>query len=223
MSTTATTPTTPAPPKPLLRGWIHEAAFFAAIPAGIVLVLSAPTARSRIAAGVFALSLVGMYGISAAYHRGSWTPERKRALKRIDHSMIFVLIAGTYTPFALLVLHGTVAFVLLLVVWSGALAGVALKVARVDDLAALSGALYIILGWLVVALTPQLLRALSTTEVVLTAAGGVAYTLGAIVLAAHRPNPSPRVFGYHEVWHVFTVIGGACHYVVITLVVHGLR
>ena len=212
-----------APPKPLLRGWIHEIACFASIPAGVVLVLAAPTARGRIAAAVFAASLVGMYGISAAYHRGSWDPRRKRALKRIDHSMIFVLIAGTYTPFALLVLHGTVAAVLLFVVWSGAAAGVALKVAKVDGLAALSGALYIVLGWLVVALTPQLLRALSPTEVVLTAAGGIAYTLGAIVLAGHRPNPSPRVFGYHEVWHVLTVVGAACHFTVFTLVLHGIR
>jgi len=212
-----------APPKPLLRGWIHEIACFASIPAGVVLVLAAPTARGRIAAAVFAASLVGMYGISAAYHRGAWDPRRKRALKRIDHSMIFVLIAGTYTTFALLVLHGTVAVVLLLVVWSGAAAGVVLKVAKVDGLAALSGALYIALGWLVVALTPQLLRALSATEVVLTAAGGIAYTLGAIVLAGHRPNPSPRVFGYHEVWHVLTVVGAACHYTVFTLVLHGIR
>src|SRR5262249_44033671 len=153
---------------------IHEVACFVSIPAGVILVLSAPTARSRIAAGIFSASLVGMYGISAAYHRGSWSPQRKRALKRIDHSMIFVLIAGTYTPFALLVLHGTIAFVLLVVVWMGALAGVSLKVAKVDGLAALSGALYILLGWLAVALTPQLVRGLSTTAAILTAAGGIA-------------------------------------------------
>ena len=212
-----------APPKPLLRGWIHEIAFFLAVPTGIILVLSAHTAKSRFAAAIFASSLVGMYGISAAYHRGSWDPRRKRALKRIDHSMIFVLIASTYTPFALLVLHGTLAVVLLLVVWAGALTGVALKVAKVDGLAALSGTLYVVLGWLVVALTPQLLRDLSTTEVILTATGGISYTLGAIVLARHRPNPSPRVFGYHEVWHVFTVIGGACHYAVVMLLLHGMR
>jgi hemolysin III len=214
---------TTAPPKPLLRGWIHEIAFFLSIPAGAVLILSAPTARAKLAATVFALSLAGMYGTSAVYHRFPWDPPTKRAVKRIDHSMIFVLIAGTYTPFALLVLHGSFSLALLLIVWVGALVGIALKVAKIDSLAAVSGALYIVLGWLAVALTPQLLRGLSTAGAILTVAGGISYTLGAIVLAGHRPDPNPRVFGYHEVWHVMTVAGAACHYAVITLILHSMR
>jgi hemolysin III len=213
---------TEAPPKPLLRGWIHQVAFFLAIPAGAALILAAPTTRARTAVTIFALGLVGMYGVSAAYHRFPWDPRAKRVVKRLDHSMIFVLIAGTYTPFSLLVLHGAFAVALLVIVWAGAALGIALKVTRIDRLDVIAGALYIILGWLVVAAAPQLIRGLTATEIALTAIGGILYTLGAIVLAGHRPDPNPRVFGYHEVWHVMTVAGAACHYSVIMLVLRSM-
>src|SRR2546423_6542781 len=149
---------TSEPPKPLLRGRLHEVAFFLAVPAGVVLVSIAPTARARFAAIVFALSLAGLYGTSTLYHRLPWSPRSLRWMKRLDHSMIFVLIAGTYTPLALLVLRGPWRVTVLSVVWGGAALGIVLKLVRVDGLAALTGALYIALGWLAIVAMPEIVQ-----------------------------------------------------------------
>lgn len=204
-------------PRPRLRGRLHQIAFFAAVPAGIALVLLARGATARVAVLVYALSLVGLYGASAAYHRRQWTAKARARMQRLDHSMIFVLIAGTYTPFCLLALHGAWSIVLLAAVWAGAIAGIVLKLVGVDRTKVASAILYIALGWLAVVATPVVISNLSIAPLVLLASGGVLYTVGAVVFSTRRPNPSPLVFGYHEVWHSFVVGGSVCHYAVILL------
>ncbi|MGZ8583302.1 MAG: PAQR family membrane homeostasis protein TrhA [Actinomycetota bacterium] len=209
-------------PKPRMRGRLHQGAFIASIPAGLVLVLLAPDARARVATLIYALTLGGLFGVSASYHLGDWGPQAHARMQRLDHSMIFVLIAGTYTPYCLLVLQGTLATVVLVPVWVGAAVGVGTKLYRVD-LHVLSGFMYIGLGWLVVISLPALLRGLDTAETVLLVAGGMLYSFGALVLATNKPNPWPRTFGYHEVWHTATIAAAACQYLSILLVVLGLR
>ncbi len=206
------------PVKPLFRGRLHQIAFFAAIPAGVLLVAMAPPTLPRVAAAVYAIALAGMYGTSALYHRLPWSTGARRWMQRFDHSMIFVLIAGTYTPFSLLVLHGAWRWTVFGLVWLGAAVGVTLKMVRIDGLQAVGGALYIGLGWVIVIASPQLFGNLSWAASVLVVGGGLLYTLGAVVLASRRPDPSPRVFGYHEVWHSMVVGGSVCHYLAITLV-----
>jgi hemolysin III len=209
-------------PKPLLRGRIHQGAFFVGIPAGIVLVLLAPTPRARLATIIFAITMIAQLGVSSLYHVGDWRKRTAVRMRRLDHSMIFLLIAGTYTPFCLLVLHGTLATVVLTVIWAGAAIGIATTLYSVD-LNVLSAILYVGLGWAVLATLPALVRSLTSAELVLVVIGGLLYTLGAIVLARHRPNPWPRTFGYHEIWHTMTVSATACHYTAILLVVLSLR
>jgi len=211
------------PPKPRLRGRLHEAAFFLAVPAGAVLVAVAPTLRARLAAVVFALSLAGLYGTSTLYHRLPWSPRSLRWMKKLDHSMIFVLIAGTYTPLALLVLRGPWKVTVLSVVWGGAAIGIVLKFLRIDGLAAVTGALYIALGWLAIVATPEIVNRISDTATALLFTGGVLYTGGAIVLAKNRPDPAPNTYGYHEVWHTCVIVASMCHYGLIMLVTLGAR
>lgn len=208
-------------PKPRMRGRLHQGAFIASIPAGLLLVLLAPDSRARIATAIYAVTLTGLFGVSAAYHLGDWSEAAYARMRRLDHSMIFVLIAGTYTPYCLLVLQGTLATVVLIAVWAGAAVGVATKFYRVD-LHVLSGFMYIGLGWLVVISLPALLRGLDTAETVLVVAGGLLYSIGALALATNKPNPWPRTFGYHEVWHTATIAAAACQYLSILLVVIGL-
>jgi hemolysin III len=219
-------PTSPESPtaeaKPLLRGRIHQVAFFTAIPAGIVLVWLAPTARARLATLAFALAMVAQFGVSAMYHIGRWSQAQEDRMRQLDHSMIFVLIAGSYTPFCLLVLHGTTGTVVLAAVWAGAAVGISTKLYRVD-LHVLSGFMYIGLGWVAAVTFPSLVRALDPWNVVLLVTGGVLYTVGALVLVTHWPDPWPRTFGYHEVWHVMTVLAATCHFIVILRVVLLLR
>ncbi len=203
------------PPKPSFRGRLHQIAFFLAIPAGITLVIAARTGAARAAATIYALALAGLYGTSAAYHRLPWSSRSLRWMRRLDHSMIFVLIAGTYTPFAVLVLDGAWRVAILSIVWAGAALGILLKMVRIDGLKAVGGALYISLGWLAVVALPKIASGLNGPAVGLLLAGGVLYTGGAIVLATHKPNPDPRVFGYHEIWHSFVVAAGVCHYALI--------
>jgi hemolysin III len=207
-----------APPKPKLRGWFHEVGFFLSLPAGIALVVLARGAGARVTALVYAASLTGLFGASAAYHRIPWSAAALRRMRRLDHSMIFVLIAGTYTPVCALALRAPWSVLLLSVVWAGAAVGIVLKTARIEGLSVVSGTLYVVLGWLAVLALPQLVRALPAPATVLMVVGGVLYTLGAIVLARRRPDPAPAVFGYHEVWHAFMVAAVACHYAMILLI-----
>jgi hemolysin III len=220
---TLTAITPPEPPKPRFRGRLHQFAFFLVVPAGIALVAAAPTTRARIATLIYALCLAGLYGTSAAYHRLPWSPGARRWMKRLDHSMIFLLIAGTYTPFALLVLEPPWSWIILGLVWIGALAGIVLKMVKIDGFAAVGGALYIALGWLAVVTMPQILRGLEGWMAALLLIGGLLYTTGAIVLARKRPDPAPATFGYHEIFHSFVVGGSACHYAVVLLVVLSIR
>ena len=202
-----------------MRGRLHQWAFFCSIPAGIVLVALASGARERIATLIYALTLIGLFGVSASYHLGSWSEEAYVRMRRLDHSMIFVLIAGTYTPFCLLVLQGTLGTVSLVIAWTGAAIGVATKLYRVD-LHVLSGFMYIGLGWVAIGTLPALLRGLDTRRDRAADRGRPACThSGALVLATNRPNPWPTTFGYHEVWHAMTIAAAVCQYVCILLVV----
>jgi hemolysin III len=170
---------------------------------------------------IYAATLTLVFGASAAYHRGSWSPRGRRWMKRLDHSMIYALIAGSYTPVAVLALHGPWKVVLLSVAWAGAAIGITMKIARPDGLRLPSAALYMALGWLALVALPQLVRGLRPAEFVLMVTGGVLYTAGAIVFAARRPDPRPATFGYHEIWHAFQVSAAACHFAMVLLIVRG--
>ncbi|MEP6758392.1 MAG: hemolysin III family protein [Actinomycetota bacterium] len=203
-------------PKPRLRGRLHEIAFFMAIPAGIGLIAIAPGPVARAGAIVYWLALLSQFGVSASYHLGKWSERAHERMRRLDHSTIFLLIAGTYTPFCLLALQGTASLVLLAAVWIGAAAGIVTKLYR-TDLNVLSGFLYIGLGWVAVFALPSLIHTLTTTELVLMITGGVLYTVGALVLATKWPNPFPRTFGFHEIWHSATIAAAGCLFAAIVL------
>ena len=188
--------------------------FFLSIPAGAALVGVATTPSARVGALVYALSLTGLFGTSAAYHRLARSVKARGLLRRLDHAMIFVLIAGSYTPMCLVALEGAWRVSALTLVWAGALAGVALKLFRLEAMR-LGNALYLVLGWAVLAILPQLAQRVAPLTLVLLAAGGLLYTGGAVVLTRRRPDPLPHVFGYHEVWHSLVVAAAACHYVMI--------
>jgi hemolysin III len=208
------------PAKPLLRGVFHLYAFFGAVAAGIVLVAVSEGARPRTAAGVYAGSLALMFGASALYHRGPWRSPRVRAwMRRLDHCGIFLLIAGTYTPFTLLVFDGTLATVVLVLVWAGAAAGIALKLAWIDAPRWLAAAVYVLLGWVGVIAAPQLFAGAGVAWATLIVVGGALYTLGAVAYAVQWPNPAPDVFGFHEVFHVLVVAAAATQFAAVTAVV----
>jgi hemolysin III len=208
---------TRAHPKPHLRGRIHQVAFWASIPAGLLLVRLASGPAATAVAVIYAVSLSAVFGSSAAYHRGTWSEPARRWMRRLDHSMIFVLIAGSYTPVSVLVLDGTWEVVLLSLVWTGAAVGITLKMVHPEGLSVTSAILYMGLGWLAMIALPQLLRGLTTAEAILMISGSP-YTAGAVVFASKRPNPRPATFGYHEIWHGFMVAAATCHYAMILLV-----
>jgi hemolysin III len=205
-------------PRPRLRGRIHQVAFWLSIPAGAVLVVLAEGPVATAVATIYALSLTAVFGSSAAYHRGAWSARARRWMRRLDHSMIFLLIAGSYTPVTVLILDGTWEAVLLSLVWTGAAVGVTLKMLRPDGLSVTSAILYMGLGWLALIALPQLLHGMTSVEAILMVCGGLLYTAGAIVFASRRPDPRPETFGYHEIWHGFMVAAASCHYAMILLV-----
>jgi hemolysin III len=208
------------PGKPRLRGVWHQWAFFVAVAIGAALVVAAPSGQPRLAAGIYALSVAALFGTSALYHRITWASQAaRRWMRRLDHSMIFFLIAGTYTPFALLVLDGDLATVILIVVWAGALAGVLMKLVWIDAPKALVAVTYVMLGWVAVAAFPTMIERLGVTASTLVAVGGLLYTLGALVYAFQRPDPAPSVFGYHEVFHALVILAAALQYAVIAFYV----
>jgi hemolysin III len=202
----------PEPAKPRLRGVIHQYAFFVAAVLGGLMVALAPAGKPRLAAAIYALSVAGLLGTSALYHRRDWPDRARMWMRRLDHSMIFVLIAGTYTPFALLVLHGTLANTLLIVVWAGAVGGTVLNLFWVRAPKPVTAAVYIALGWVAVAAMPQMADEMGAIGVGLIAFGGVLYTAGAVIYALRKPNPVPGVFGYHEVFHALVVAAAAAHF-----------
>jgi hemolysin III len=200
-----------------LRGVSHQYAFFASVAAGGLLVGLAPDGRARLAAAVYALSLCAMFGVSALYHRVEWPPRQRRCMRRLDHAMIFVLIAGTSTPFTLIVLSGALRPAMLALAWGGALAGLVLTLAWIDAPRWMSAASYVALGWVGVLAVPQILDRVGTGAVVLLGCGGLLYSAGAVVYARGRPDPRPAVFGYHEVFHVFVIAAALAHYLAIAL------
>jgi hemolysin III len=206
--------------KPRLRGVSHQWAFYVSLALGAALVGAAPAGEPRLAAAVYALSVAALFGTSALYHRITWASQAaRRWMRRVDHSMIFFLIAGTYTPFALLVLDGDLATVILVVVWGGALAGIVMKLVWIDAPKTLVAIVYLALGWVAVAAFPTLVDELGITGAALVAVGGLIYTAGALVYAFQRPNPAPAVFGYHEVFHALVILAAALQYAVIAFYV----
>jgi hemolysin III len=214
--------TEPEPlPKPLLRGWFHLVCFFLAIPAGVTVVALATDTRGRIGSLVYAIGLVALFGVSGFYHRLNWTAAKRLWMQKLDHGTIFVMIAGSYTPVCLLVLRGWVTWTMLAVAWTGAAVGFVLAFTGGRASRAVRGTLYITLGWVSLAAIPQMWDTLSLAELVLLGVGGVLYTVGAVFLFTHWPDPFPRVFGYHEVWHLLVVAAVVCHFVAIASMVHG--
>ena len=206
--------------RPRLRGVSHEIAFFAALALGVVLVATAPGGEARTTALIYALGVCGLFGVSALYHRRDWRSDGSRAwMRRVDHSMIFVFIAATYTPVAVVAMTPTLGTVMLVVVWAGALAGTAMAMAWPSSPKRLNALVYVTLGWVAAAAMPQLWDRLGALSVLGLAAGGVLYTAGAIVYARGRPDPRPEVFGYHEIFHACVVLAAATHYVVIAFAV----
>ncbi|MCH7836345.1 MAG: hemolysin III family protein [Chloroflexi bacterium] len=205
------------PQRPLLRGWFHLYAAIAAIAGAVLLVLLANSPRAYVGAAIFGASLILLYTTSAAYHRITWSPRLRGIVRRLDHSMIFALIAGTYTPISLLVLNTAWWISVLSVVWGITAVGILLKVVLPGAPKWLSVTLYAIVGWLALVTLPQLLAWLTIGSLALLLLGGVLYTLGGVVYAAGKPNPYPRWFGYHEVFHVLVIAGSVLHYTLVAI------
>jgi hemolysin III len=211
---------TPPPVKPSWRGWQHAAMFPVVLIAGLVLIATAPTSASRISSAIFVSTALLLFGVSALLHRGSWSTKVEAILRRLDHANIYLIIAGTYTPFAVLALPQTSGKLLLSIVWAGALVGVVLTVFWIGVPRWLSTSLYVVVGWVVVFFLPELVDEAGLGVVALIAIGGVLYTLGAVVYATKWPNPSEHTFGFHEVFHSLTIAAFTAHYIAVWIVVH---
>jgi len=201
--------------KPRMRGWLHLAAFAAVGIAGPILVSGASTPGATAAVVVYVLSIAALFGVSAAFHLINWSPGARRAMRRADHSTIFVAIAGTYTAVAGLALGGWAQVTILTIVWAGAAVGITLRQVWLDAPKWAVALPYVVVGWCALLVVPQLVHALGGAGFALLLAGGAAYTVGALVYARRRPDPWPTVFGYHEVFHLCTVIGAALHFAVV--------
>lgn len=213
------------PVKPRLRGWIHLWAFAAALAGGIALVAAtiwiADRPDAALPVAIYSLTVCGVFGVSALYHRVHWGPRARIRMKRADHSMIFVFIAGSYTPFATLALPWDTGRTLLAVVWCGALAGVALKMLWPTAPRWVGVPLYLVLGWAIVPVAADLVARVGFAPMILLLVGGLFYSAGAILYAARWPDPWPATFGHHEFFHAATVIAALCHAVAVWLVVFG--
>jgi hemolysin III len=206
--------------KPLLRGWLHAGMTPVAVVAGLLLILFAPP-QYKLCAAVYGLTAVMLFGTSALYHRGNWSPRTQTMLKRLDHANIFLIIAGTYTPFAVVLLSPGQARTLLALVWGGAIAGLIFQVFWVTAPRWLSTAAYIALGWVAVFYLPVFWHAAGAAVVLLLLFGGIAYSVGAVVYARKRPDLWPKWFGFHEVFHSLTIAGFALQYIAVALVIFG--
>lgn len=210
----------PAPPR--MRGRLHAVGAVVSVVTGLVLVAVSAALRTLAAAwstAVYAVSIVALFSVSGLYHRRAWTARARLRMRRLDHSMIFLLIAGSYTPIAVLALPAPTGATVLTIVWSGAIAGIVLKTAWPTAPRWIGVLLYIALGWTAVFVFPDILHSAGPAALVLVIAGGVAYTLGAVVYATKRPNPNPAIFGFHEVFHACTLLAASCHYLAIWLIV----
>jgi hemolysin III len=206
--------------KPRLRGWLHAAATPVAIAAGVVLIALAPTELGKIGGAVFLAASVMLYGTSGIYHRGSWGPRGEAILRRLDHANIYVFIAATYTPFALMMLHGTSRVLLLSVIWGAAVVGLLFRLFWLSAPRWLYTLLYLAMGWGAVGWFGQFYQSGGLAVISLILLGGAFYTGGAIVYGFKRPNPSPRWFGFHEIFHACTLLAFAAHYIAISLVTY---
>ena len=209
--------------KPRLRGWLHAATAPLALVAGIVLVALAPTATGRLGGAVFLAASVLLFGTSGIYHRRSWGPRGEAVMRRLDHANIFVFIAASYTPMALLMLQGRSQTTLLAMIWSAALAGLAFRLFWLSAPRWLYTALYLVMGWAAVGWMRAFYASGGLTVLLLILAGGVCYSVGAVVYARKRPDPSPTWFGFHEIFHAGTIAGFACHYVAISIITYAAR
>lgn len=207
--------------KPRMRGVLHAYAVPFAALVGLALLVAADSTRARAGVAVWTATMTALFAVSAVYHRGRWQPAARAWLQRADHSMIFAFIAGSYTPFCLLLLEGSKAWIVLAVTWGGAALGVATRLAWHRAPRWLFVPMYLALGWVAVTMLPDLARSASAFENALIVAGGLLYTVGAVVFATRRPNPEPNVFGYHEVFHALTIAAALCHAVAIASVTLG--
>ena len=205
--------------RPLLRGVFHQRGFVVSLVVGTLLIVGADGTRGHVAAAVFAGAVTACFGASALYHRITWTPRLRPWMRRVDHAGIYLLIAGTYTPVCLLVLRGDWRLIVLPTVWACAIAAAIFKFVWVDGPKWLAVAFGITLGWAGVAALPQLAARLAPAGVVLLGVGGLVYTVGALIYARRRPDPAPTVFGYHELFHVLTLVAVSCQYVAIAFFV----
>lgn len=220
---TGSPPAQPEPPgkpaKPLLRGTVHHYAAFVALAMGIMLLIEAPNRLARLGCLVHTISTTAMFGVSAAYHRPNWSPENRAHMRKLDHAAIFLLIAGTNTPLALLGLPWIDAFRLLTVVWSGALVGMLQPVLLPAAPKAIKACIYVALGWVAFPYAGQLRAALGPATELLIVGGGIVYSVGAVVYALRRPDPFPATFGYHEVFHAFVTLAALMHFAAVYRVV----
>ena len=213
----------PDPPKPKLRGWLH-AGTVPLLGAGIItLICVAPGAGAKAALAIYLACAMMLFGNSATYHIGNWRPTTQAVLRRIDHSNIYLFVAGTYTPLSVMILQGTSRIVILSLIWGLAAAGVLFRVLWLSAPRRLYTIMYVIMGWAAVWWMPEFVRNGGAAIVVLILVGGVAYSVGALVYSRKWPNPSPRWFGFHEVFHTCTVVAAACHWVAVLLAVLHLR
>ncbi len=205
--------------RPTMRGWLHKWTFFAAIPAGVLLIIFAQSATGKAAASIYTATLLAVFGTSASYHRLAQSYRARAIMQRLDHSMIYMLIAGSYVPICMVALPKSWGIPLLAVVGALGLFGMVIKLGAIRRLNVVGYALYPIMGWAAVAATPALQSSLSAWQLGLIIAGGVSYTAGFPVLLLRRPDPWPKVFGYHEIWHGFTVVAAALHFGAVVLLV----
>jgi len=206
-----------SPLKPKLRGWLHAGTFPLATAAGIVLICLAPTSSARWAAAVYTLGSMLLFGISALYHRFYWGPTGEAILRRLDHSNIFLLIAGTYTPLGVVLLRGNDRILLLSLAWGGALIGILFRIFWVGAPRWLYTPIYLALGWVAIFWMGDFYHLGGASVVTLLAIGGGLYSIGAVIYGTKRPNPSPRWFGFHEIFHACTVAAFICHYVAVSI------
>ena len=203
--------------KPKFRGVSHQIAFWISLAMGVALIAGAKGDRARLALSIYSICLSAMFGVSAAFHRHTWSAQARLRMRRLDHSMIFAAVAGTYTPIAVLALHGETQVFILWLAWLGALTGIILQLAWIRAPKWLNALVYLALGWASILVLPELFRSSGIEALSLLIIGGVFYSIGAIVYALRRPDPVPEVFGYHEVFHAFVIIAALCHWIVIAI------
>jgi hemolysin III len=208
--------------KPKLRGWLHTAVSPLAVAAGVVLIALSPTLATRVGSALFAGTAILLFTVSGIYHRGNWTKRTWEVLRRFDHANIFLLIAGSYTPFTIILLDGAAQTGLLILVWTGAILGVGFRILWIDAPRWLYVPIYVALGWAAIFYANDFSSA-GTAVIVLIAVGGGLYSLGGLVYGLKRPNPYPTWFGFHEIFHVFTIAAFVCHYVAASIATYQLR